>query len=900
MTIHFYLRFSTQYGQAIYLSANTPAAGNEDTMLAMPLQYLNEEYWHGSLTIDDASAIDELQYKYILRGPAQEVIEWGDDRVVALSSQSATDRVMIDTWNHAGDPVNTFFTQAFQGVLLSSRSPVKAKLPKTYTHEFRVKAPLLAEDEVICITGSGKVLGEWQTEDVPVAVRTDNWWVIRLNLGREKFPLVYKYGVWNTATKLFTRFEGGNNRTLMGDTDKKTITIVHDGFAQLPAPSWKGAGVAIPVFSLRTKNGFGTGEFTDIRLLVDWARATGLKLVQLLPVNDTTALQGNGDSYPYAAISAFALHPLYLNLDKVAGKAHAAIVKPLKRKQKQLNDLATVDYEQVMRFKLGAIKELYKARKKEMQEDTAYFEFFELNRHWLVPYAAFCYLRDKYKTADFSQWKTNSLFDENNIQRLVAPAQKHYDSIAIHYFTQYQLHLQLKEATDYAHKKGIIVKGDLPIGIYRHSCDAWVSPELYNMDAQAGAPPDDFAVKGQNWGFPTYNWKRMQEDGFAWWRKRFEQMSNYFDAFRIDHILGFFRIWSIPLHAVEGIMGRFVPAIPVHINEFFEKGIAFDRFRYTKPYISDEVLHQLFGDAADDVREQFLELRHGMYHLKEDFETQRAVEAHFAAAGNVSEEEASLNERIKYGLFDLISNVILFEEPGSDGQQFHFRIAMEQTSSFHQLDGYAQEQLKALYVNYFFRRQDDFWFGEAMRKLPPLKRSTNMLICGEDLGMVPGCVAEVMHQLGILSLEIQRMPKQTGIEFFHPSAAPYLSVITPSTHDMSTIRGWWEEDRGKTQRFYNGILGHYGEAPYFCEPWINKEIVLQHLYAPAMWSVFQIQDILGCNEHLRRENPADERINQPADPKHFWCYRMHISLEDLLKETAFTAELQQYIVSSGR
>ncbi len=900
MILHFYLRFSTEYGQTLYVSGNIDALGNEDPQQAIPIHYLNEEYWHGTLEVGNTKETDELRYRYILRSADQEVIEWGDDRVIDLNGIAAEELVMIDTWNHAGDALNTFFTQPFQEVLLNRKAPAKVRFPKGYTHEFRVKAPLLAENEVICLAGSGKLLNDWQTDKVQLANRNGNWWTIRLNLSKEKFPIVYKYGVYNTGTQAFSHFEGGNNRILLGDAAKKTITIVHDGFAQMPYPTWRGAGIAIPVFSLRTKNSFGTGEFTDIRQLVDWARLTGLKMVQLLPVNDTMATHTNQDSYPYAAISAFALHPLYLNLERVAGKEHVALIKSLKRKQRQLNDLPDVDYEQVMRFKLNAIRDLYRACKKEMQEDRDYFAFFELNRHWLVPYAAFCYLRDKYNTADFSQWKTNSSFDENQVQRLVSPSQKHYDAIAIHYFTQYHLHLQLKEATAYAHKNGIIVKGDLPIGIYRHSCDAWVSPELYNMDAQAGAPPDDFAVKGQNWGFPTYNWKRMQEDGFAWWRKRFEQMSNYFDAFRIDHILGFFRIWSIPLDAVEGIMGRFVPAIPVHINEFFEKGIAFDRFRYCKPYISDDVLRELFGDNIDEIKERFIETHHGMYKLKEGFETQREVEAYFACPDIDNEEEMAHDERIKQGLFSLISNVILFDEPGNEGEQFHFRIAMEQTSSFRQLDAHSQQQLKLLYINYFFRRQDDFWAREAMRKLPSLKRSTNMLICGEDLGMVPHCVPDIMQQVGILSLEIQRMPKQTGIEFFHPGSAPYLSVITPSTHDMSTIRGWWEEDRAKTQRFYNQVLGHYGDAPYYCEPWINKEIVLQHLYSPAMWSVFQVQDILGCSEELRRENPAEERINQPADPKHYWRYRMHIALEDLIKNKAFCEELKGYVTASGR
>ncbi len=893
MLFHFYIRFATKYGQSLCLSGNCPALGNDDIQKAVPMQYFNNEYWHTTVNIPGAADADTISYKYILRNAeGAEVVEWGDDRIVETNGLKATEIILTDTWSHAGNPGNSFFTQPFQEVLLKKTADAKGKYPKNYTHELRVKAPLLRENELVCVAGSGKALGDWQTDKPVTAIRNGNWWVIRLNLGKEKFPLAYKYGVYNSESNKFLQFEGGDNRLLQQEASKNSLAIRHDGFVQLPVTNWRGAGVAIPVFSLRSKNSFGTGEFTDIKLMVDWAQQAGLKLLQLLPINDTTATHTAADSYPYAAVSAFALHPLFLNIEKVAGKQHAAIAKALSKKQKQLNDLPNLEYGQVMKFKTNAIKELYLLQKDDLHDSLDYFSFFELNRHWLVPYAAFCYLRDKYKTAEYGKWNTYSEYDEDAVQRLVASSQRFYDDIAVHYFTQYHLHLQLKEATVYAHKKGIIVKGDLPIGIFRHSCDAWVQPELYNMAEQAGAPPDDFAVKGQNWGFPTYNWQKMQQDGFAWWRRRFEQMSNYFDAFRIDHILGFFRIWSIPMHAVEGIMGHFVPAIPVNINEFFEKGISFDKHRYCMPYISEDVLNELFGADAGTVKSDYLELNNGMYALREEFDTQRKVETFFEETGGA--------QHIKEGLFNLISNVVLFEEAGSNGSQFHFRIGMEQTSSFRYLDAHSQAQLKELYVNYFFRRQDDFWAKEAMNKLPELKRSTNMLICGEDLGMVPHCVPDVMEQLGILSLEIQRMPKKTGTAFLHPADAPYLSVITPSTHDMSTLRGWWEENKEKTQKFYNEILGHYGEAPWFCEPWINKEILIQHLHSPAMWSIFQLQDILGISGELRRENPQEERINQPADPKHFWCYRMHLTLEDLIKEKEFTAELKSYVEAGGR
>lgn len=898
MKLQFYIRFHTKVGQSLWIGGSTDELGNNDPSKALPMEYLNEEFWQASIEIKKKELQKNIQYKYFLKNEDGELTgEWGNDRIIDVFRKELQEIQLVDTWNHAGEYENVFFTLPFKNVLLkSSGTKSKGKKDKQFTHLFKVKAPLLGKNETICLTGSGDALSEWSTVKPVILVREDDWWVARLNLEEDGYPIAYKYGIYNTKDETFVRFETGNNRLLFSDGDKKKITVLHDGFVHLANNTWKGAGVAIPVFSLRTRNSFGVGEFADIKLLVDWTKTAGLKVIQLLPVNDTIATNTWIDSYPYAAISAFALHPLYINLSKVAGKKHAAIITSLKRKQKQLNDLPAVDYEEVMKFKRSVLKELYEAMGEECLESGDYKQFFERNQHWLQPYAAFCYYRDKYGTSHFEEWKSNGIYNKVEVDRVFRSHSAAAREMGLYCFTQYHLHLQLKEAADYAHKKGIILKGDIPIGIYRYGCDAWTKPEQYNMCWQAGAPPDDFTAVGQNWGFPTYNWKRMQEDGFAWWRQRFEQMSDYFDAFRIDHILGFFRIWSIPVHAVQGIMGRFVPCLPVHINEFGENGIWFDYQRFCKPFINDEILYEIFGDLAQHVKSEFLVPNDtGGYVLRDEFQTQKQVEDHFA-----EQEQTEEVDRLRLGLYDLISNVLFFEEENSQGQHFHFRISMEKTSTFRHLIPHVQERLRHLYINYFYRRQDDFWKKEAMHKLPQLKAATNMLVCGEDLGMVPHCVPEVMNQLGILSLEIQRMPKDPQKEFFHPNDAPYLSVITPSTHDMSTVRGWWEENRERTQHFYNHVLGQWGAAPYFCESWINRAIVLQHLYSPAMWSIFQLQDILGMSDTLRREKPQEERINDPANPKNYWQYRMHIPLEDLIKETTFNEELRDYVVNSGR
>ncbi len=898
--ITFHLKFHTTFGQDLFITGNHPLLGDNDPAKALPLQYFNEEYWSVTIDLKETSSNQGvIVYQYILRNTDGTLsYDWGNDKQLDLGAINAKEIHVIDAWNFAGYYENAFYTEPFTKVLLANaHTPLTVKTLRTTTHILKVKAPLLKKGETLCLLGSGQLFQNWNTEN-PLLLRRnlgEDFFQIQLDLTKESFPIAYKYGVYDVDQNKFVRYEDGNNRVLYDGVVKDKLSLIHDGFAVLPNNTWKGAGVAIPVFSLRTEHGLGVGEFNDLKLMVDWASKTGLKMIQILPINDTTATHTWTDSYPYAAISAFALHPLYLHLDTLV-KEDRKLQKQIAVEKAKLNALDVVDYQEVIQFKTKLIARIYEEQGAAVLSSTDFKQYFNDNKHWLQSYAVFCYLRDQYGTVDFNQWPAFRHYNESEIERLSAPDSAAYKEIALHYFTQYQLHLQLKEATAYAHSKGIIVKGDIAIGVYRHGADAWQHPDLYHMDAQAGAPPDDFAIAGQNWGFPTYNWERMQADGFAWWKQRFEQMSYYFDAFRIDHILGFFRIWSIPMHAVEGILGRFVPAIPVHINEFQSRGISFDHHRFTQPFIHENVLWELFGYDNELVKKEFLNVDgFGQYTLKPEFTTQRQVEQYF----NTLEKDEQ-HDKVKQGLYNLISNVLLFEDSEGDLQHFHFRFNMESTSSFRYLDQHTQQQLKELYVDYFFRRQDDFWMKEAMKKLPALKRVTNMLVCGEDLGLVPACVPDVMRQLGLLSLEIQRMPKDPKRSFFHPADAPYLSVVTPSTHDMSTIRGWWEEDKERIQQFYNNELGQSGEAPYYCEAWINTAIVIQHLYSPSMWTVFQLQDLMGMDAALRKEDPHSERINIPADPKHYWRYRMHVTLESLLQQDDFNSTLQGYIQQSGR
>lgn len=894
MKLKFKINYHTNWGQNLFVSGSCLELGNDNSTEALPMQYTRDGNWEAEVDIDGTKL---LCYKYLIKNGSEENIlwEWGAARKYALPKTSAF-VVLEDAWRPHKDLENALLSQAFAGNLFKRIKSKRKNGVRKLNYRLQLIAPRIGQNQSFCVMGSCKSLGAWDPDNALVMQDSDfPVWQVEFQLDEQEMDVEYKYGIYDHEQKKLSQWEYGENRFLPGSGNDQ-FTIKTDLKFRNPDGLWKGAGVAIPVFSLRTDTSYGIGEFLDIKLLIDWAVKTNLKIIQILPINDTVATHRWADSYPYAAISVFALHPIYLNLPAIGALKNKKAMKQFQVKGKELNDMKEIDYEAVMKLKSTFYKEIYDQNKAQFLSDPGFKAFFKANKDWLVPYAAFSRLRDQFGTPDFTLWEGYAAYQKVKIEALVSPGNEDYDHYAVHYFIQYHLHLQMQEVADYAREKGVVLKGDIPIGIYRNSVDAWVEPKLYNMNTQAGAPPDAYAVSGQNWGFPTYNWEEMARDGYAWWRKRLSKMATYFDAYRIDHILGFFRIWEIPMESVEGLMGRFNPAIPMFKYEM--SGFDFDR--YCRPYIREYMLDELFGEDKEEVIVSFLNKGEGdFYYLKDEFDTQRKVENHLAPLIEASKDKDGLI-KTKNGLFTLISNVLLLEDSNSNGQGFHPRIALHFTYSYKELDDTAKSELDKIYIHYFYERQEQFWKEKAMVKLPAIIDATNMLVCAEDLGMVPDCVPGVLDELGLLNLEIQRMPKQSDSEFGNPADSNYLSVVSPSCHDMSTIRGWWEEDRELTQRFYNNLLGHFGTAPHFCEPSISKEMINQHLHAPAMWAIFPIQDLVSMDDKLRFENPLAEQINVPSNPNHYWRYRFHMNMEELLKADKFNAMLSELVTLSGR
>ncbi|MBC7937382.1 MAG: 4-alpha-glucanotransferase [Rhizobacter sp.] len=885
MTINFYVAFHSSYGQSLALKIFSFNEKGDIKSVELPLQYLNESYWHTSLHTSDLGIADEFEYSYLYKNSTTgEEMTFNKSTPVNIKKMDVKWLEIVDEWDAGNIYADVFSSIPFVSVFQHTEK-VKVSDTKNPTHIFKVKAAALGAGKVVCLTGGNKKLKDWDSAKPLLMEYKKNHWLLKVDLSKEHFPVEYKLGVYDLATGEM-EFEEGNNRLLPVVAEKDTLSLLHHTL-NTSKYKWKGAGINVPVSALKTEQSWGVGDFTDLQQLVDISKEAGLRMIQLLPINDTTCTHTNKDSYPYSAVSAFALHPVYLNVQKLGTALSVKFTPEMLKKVKELNAKDSLYYEEVLAIKEEAIRMLYRQDAAEFKNDFGWFSFFDLHRHWLVPYAAYCYLRDKNKSADYNNWGEFADYKEDAIQELVSPENEFYDEVAIHYFTQYHLHLQLKDAVDYAHKNEVIIKGDLPIGVGRYSCDAWMYRNLFHMDMQAGAPPDAFATKGQNWSFPTYNWEKMAADDYAWWRQRMEHMSNYFDAIRIDHVLGFFRIWSIPLNAIEGILGKFVSALPIPSYDFSNAGLHFNEERYCQPYINEELLYRWFGNNTQTVKDIFLD--HDKF--KNAFNTQRKIAAYI--------KDHPEYEHLHQGLFDLHTNIIAIKDDIYAGN-YHLRIGMHGTDSYKALPQNEQAILNRLFDDYFFKKQNVLWEEEGIKKLNALKRSTNMLICAEDLGMVPEMVESVLENLQMLALEVQRMPKKAGDEFSNPYQSPYLSVVTPSTHDMAGIREWWEEDKTTIQKFYNQQLGHNGDAPFYAEPWICRDIVKQHLQSPAMWAVFLLQDLLAMDEGLRKEDPRAERINNPADPDHYWNYRMHITLEQLAEQPGFVVTLKHMVAESGR
>ena len=894
MKVTFNINFHTVWGQKLYVVGSIPELGSWQPALAREMSYTGDGNWQ--LEIEPSSPGETIEYRYFLSVGNDRIFEeWEKNHRVTLDGHTLH-YILYDYWQVRPQDMALYSSAFTKSWFAHSGGKHERVVRSGKKLTIKISAPRVEKSQSVIITGNQECLGNWQPDKaLMLSCDVAPEWYIDLDADSITYPLEYKFLVYDNDRHIPLFWEENENRRLDLPPQECGETVIVSGLCfRDNLPLWRCAGTVIPVFSLRSEQGVGVGDLGDLKMLVDWAKKTRQHIIQVLPMNDTTTTHTWKDSYPYSAISVYALHPMYICLWQMGALKNADLVAFYKAKQEELNAKDAVDYEAVVRYKLAYCREYFNECGRLELSTKEYREFFEQNQSWLVPYAAYCYLRDKYGTSDFSRWGNNATYNPSQIRELCSPNGEAYLEISFSYFLQYTLHKQFKAVSDYARKEGVVLKGDLPIGVSPTSVEVWTEPQYFNLSGQAGAPPDDFSVNGQNWGFPTYNWGVMEKDGFSWWKRRFGKLSDYFDCFRIDHILGFFRIWEIPHDYVQGLCGHFNPALPLTKEEIEQYGLSFNEARFTTPHIHQRFLPELFGDKAKEVEVTYLAQSSSNHFVLKPFcGTQRKIEALFEG----KMDETSL--RIKAGLFSIANEVLFLRDP-KEKSKFHPRISAGLSRMYSELNTSEKYAFDRLYWDFFYHRHNEFWKAQALTRLTPLVGSTEMLVCGEDLGMIPESVPDVMNKLQIFSLEIERMPKSPRSEFTDMQSLPYHSVCTTSTHDMSPLRSWWKEDREKIRRYYNNVLHCEGDAPRECSGKIAEKIIANHLAANSMLAIIPLQDWLATSENLRRKDPDAERINVPANPNNYWHYRMHLTLEQLLREDALNGKIADMIAASGR
>lgn len=898
MNILLNIAYNTAFGEELVLNVINGRENGADVVTQYRMSTSDGKVWTYSLKLD-AKTGEYIDYYYsVVRGESNVVRkEWTvAPHRLELGAAKGGRIVAYDRW--IGIPDNSYlYSSAFTDCIKRRRLSALPPSDHVATLRIKVRAPQLRGHERLVLVGNEVTLGTWDVfKGQQMYEHNYNEWVADINaLKISGKTIEFKFVAVDVADTAEILWEDRFNRTIdVPVMEKDDIMVYELDDAFFPIYNIRCAGTQVPVFSLRSRSSFGVGDFGDLKKMIDWVALTQQRVLQVLPINDSTTTHTWTDSYPYSCISIFALHPQYADLNALPPIADKAERERFEALRQELNALPQIDYERVNNAKNEYLRIIYEQEGKTVMASAEFKAFFKEAESWLVPYGQYYYLRDKYGTADFSKWPDHHAFDESERHALSVQRNAAYKNVAYYYFVQFILNSQMADAHEYARSKGVILKGDIPIGVNRYGCDVWQEPRYFNLNGQAGAPPDDFSVNGQNWGFPTYNWDEMIKDGCRWWVRRFSNMAKFFDAYRIDHVLGFFRIWEIPYNAVHGLLGQFSPALGMTREEIEAYGLHFQEELFTEPFITDWVLDRMFGERAAMVREIYLEPAHdGRYRMKPEYDTQRKVEAAFE--GKTDKADTDLRD----GLYALISDV-LFVRDHRDPNKFHPRISVQFDFIYESLYDSDKFLFNKIYNDYYYRRNNQFWYREAMNKLPKLVEATRMLVCAEDLGMVPDCVQWVMNELKILSLELQSMPKDPSVRFGVLSRNPYRSVCTISSHDTPTLRQWWDEDASRTQDYYNNVLQKYGAAPHPLPGWLARDIISRHLLCPSMLCILTVQDWLAVDESIRLADANAERINIPSNPRHYWRYRMHMCIEDLMEAHDYNQNITDLIKESGR
>jgi len=614
-------------------------------------------------------------------------------------------------------------------------------------------------------------------------------------------------------------------------------------------------GVVVPLFSLRSKESIGIGEFLDLIPFAQWAKNCGLDLIQLLPVNDT-----GEESSPYSARTAFALNPVYIRLQEISGAAEILGDEPEKQNKKFAKH-PRIPYVEVVRYKRKALREIFDKQKPEILKNEQFKNWTEQNE-WLLPYAQFCSLKAMNDEAPWKEWQKKDKIKTSDI--------------LFQKWMQWVAEEQFLRAVAEINKLGVRLKGDIPILINEDSADVWHYPQFFSLDNRAGAPPDMFCYSGQNWAFPTYRWDNLEKENFSWWRARVKHAEKFYHAYRIDHVLGFFRIWVVPEQEYTGILGHFVPSVPIYTDELCNIGIPRETVRYlTSPNFGEEQLGNWFGNVTERVKHAYFEPLQGSpgrYLLRKEYQSERAIMA--------LEEEQFIKDELLNAYWNRI-----FVPSSSDDvlwpYWYWYNAPVLYTLPEHEVN-----LIKDVMKNNE-AKQEGLWGENGRKLLSVLSKEADMLVCAEDLGAVPNCVPGILEDLDILALRVERWTrewKQEGNPYIPLDKYPRLSVCTTSNHDSSTILGLWSEHDFDRDLYWKH-LGQSSRVPAVLAAEHVKLMIENIFSANSLLAILPLQDLMALSQKFIPENPEEDRVNVPGTiGAQNWSWRMPCLLEELLSE----------------
>lgn len=892
MTVTFSIEYWAQPHERLWLVGHTADGTPQIGTPSFPLNHLGEGFWQATLDLPSFPSSTPYIYSYRLTDASGRVLREEGYLPHQLLLPAGDDALFVcDHWRDRPEDAPAF-SAAFCDILGQQQAEGEDEAQRGIT--FSVYAPALHEGEQILLSGACEELGHWDTERaLPLQYHGQGCWSLTLS-HLSASHIQYKYLLRGKETGSIQWEEGANRQAQLPAPSAYPYCYVQDSFLRLPAHSIRTAGLVAPLFALRSDSDWGIGDFGALREAIDFAAEAGMHAVQLLPINDTTSTRDTADSYPYNAISVDALHPIYINLNALPSLPEAEQATFLSEAN-ALRALPAVDYPKVLALKERYLRRSFELSGKEVLGSEAFQSFYQAAAAWLRPYALYCVLRDHFGTGAPTQWAGWEVYDADKATAyLDDPANA--EAVSYYYWLQFILDGQMQEVRSYAEARGVFLKGDLPIGVAPHSVDVWRAPHLFHTEQSAGAPPDDFAADGQNWGFPTYDWAAMQAEDFRWWKQRFEQQARYFHAFRIDHILGFFRIWEVPRTQHSGLLGHFHPALPYTLEEWQELlQCPFPIELLTAPLIHEDVLTELLGDSFDDLLDLGMLRSTALPQLYQLTHTEQADYDSDSLQRTLGSEVASI-------LQGLCTETALIADPYKSSH-YHPRIALERSRLFARLPEAVQARWRAVSNDYYYVRHNELFRTTALLRLGALTRHTRLLLCAEDLGMIPASVPAVLDELQVLSLELERMPKTfTPTGWVRPEAFPSRSVATTSTHDMPSLRGWWHSLSADEQARYcreELLLPLTAEASD--EETIYRHIIEAHLASPAVAVLLPLADWMSLDSRLWLTTPEAEQINRPEDPHHYWSYRFPRSLK-ALQEIApeWRTHLKQLITLSQR